>query len=138
MRVFGIDGTLIALPNEDALVKEFGVWNAQNGRSPPRARVSAFFDCPNLVSHDNQIEPKSVGERKLASRQINNTELSSEDVIILDRGYAAHWLFQMILDLGTHFCARMPSSWQEVKDFLNRDVQDQLRSLGCHSAMESS
>ncbi|OVE81268.1 hypothetical protein BVY04_03605, partial [bacterium M21] len=26
----------------------------------------------------------------------------------------------------THFCARMPSSWQEVKDFLDRDVQDQI------------
>ena len=56
-------------------------------------------------------------------------------MITLDRGYAAHWLFQMILDQGTHFCARMPSSWQEVKDFLNRDVQDQIIELtASHSA----
>lgn len=124
MRVFGVDGTLIGLPNEEALISKFGVWGARNGDSTPRARVSAFFDCLNLVSHDHQIEPRSIGEREMAYRHMINTDLSSNDVTTFDRGYAAHWLFQMIMDKGTHFCARMPTSWQEVKDFLNSDAQD--------------
>ncbi|MCP4339855.1 MAG: IS4 family transposase [Desulfobulbaceae bacterium] len=134
-RVFGIDGTLIALPDEDILVDEFGIWDARNGKSAPRARVSAFFDCLNLVSYDNQIEPKSVGERELAFRHITSTELSSDDVITLDRGYAAHWLFQVILDARAHFCARMPSSWQEVKDFLGSESQDQVIELNPSHSM---
>ena len=119
MRVFGVDGTLINLPNVKELIKKFGVWGGSKGNSSPRARVSTLYDCLNHVSYDAQIEPKKIGERVLAARHIQNTSIEPTDVITLDRGYAAVWLFLLIMQSGGHFCARMPTSWKKVREFKN-------------------
>lgn len=118
-RVLGIDGTTIKLPQSDCLEREFGVWNARNGKSSPRARVSAFFDCLNYVAYDCQLDSKDLGERQQASKNIANTELMESDLIVMDRGYASAWLFAQILAKNADFCVRMPESWKDVKEFKN-------------------
>ncbi len=55
----------------------------------------------------------------LAARHIQNTEIESDDIITLDRGYAAVWLFLKIIQSGGHFCARMPTSWKKIREFKN-------------------
>jgi hypothetical protein len=126
-RVLGIDGTLIDLPKNKELAKRFGVIKAKNGDSGPRARVSAAYDCLNHVSYDAIIESKNVGERELASLHIDAIGIGENDIITLDRGYEAFWLFIKIIQSGGHFCARMPLKWKEVKAFRsNPDEVDKV------------
>lgn len=126
-RVLGIDGTLIDLPKTKALAKRFGVIKAKNGDSGPRARVSTAYDCLNHVSWDAIIESKNTGERELASQHIDAIDIGENDIITLDRGYEAFWLFIKIIQNGGHFCARMPLKWKEVKAFRNnQDETDKI------------
>lgn len=44
--------------------------------------------------------------RDLATRHC--AHLDPQDLILLDRGYPAYWLFRLIMGKGVHFCARLP------------------------------
>lgn len=39
------------------------------------------------------------------------------DLVLLDRGYPAFWLFKLLVDFKAEFCARMPSTFKVVRQF---------------------
>ena len=88
------------------------------GDDRPMARVSQMFDPLNRVSIDSIISPKSVGERELAARHF--FKLTVGDLILLDRGYPAYWLFNLIMSMGADFCARVSATkWKIIRKFVN-------------------
>ncbi len=119
-RVFAIDGTLLDLPSGKEIKDEFGVWEARNGNSNPRARASVLYDCLNHVSIDFSLRPKKFGERIMAGEHIIKSSFWKGDIVTLDRGYASAWLFLLILSKAGELCCRMPTSWNEVKDFMDK------------------
>ncbi|WP_320045045.1 hypothetical protein [uncultured Desulfobacter sp.] len=77
-----------------------------------------MFDPLNKISVDAIIESKSVGERELAAFHFLN--LMPNDLVLLDRGYPAYWLFNLILSRGADFCARIQRKrWKVVRQFYN-------------------
>lgn len=135
LRILGIDGSLFDLPKSKSLEKEFTVIKAANGDSGPRARVSALYDCLNHVTYDTLIEPKTIGERELASQHIDSVELNKQDMLLFDRGYESFWLFSKVTQSGGHFCARMPMRWNEVKKFKSAsDETDKIVTIKLNSA----
>ena len=69
-------------------------------------RASQLFDPLNRLSIDALISPKSIGERERAARHFQ--KLMPDDLLVLlDRGYPAYWLFNLILSLKAHFCVRV-------------------------------
>lgn len=67
------------------------------------ARVSHLSDALNGIVVDALISPKGQGERSLA---VGHTQhLKSDDLVLMDRGYPAFWLFVLILSSQAHFCA---------------------------------
>lgn len=75
-----------------------------------------MFDVLNKITVDAIIAPKSTGERELCESHFLN--LMPNDLILLDRGYPAYWLFNLILSLGGHFCARVQvNKWIPVRKF---------------------
>ena len=104
--LFGVDGTTVRVPDEEDIRAHFGVWNSVKGGKPcPKARVSQMFDVLNKNTVDAIISPKSEGERELAA--FHFLKLMPGDLILLDRGYPAHWLFNLILSMNADFCARI-------------------------------
>ena len=132
--LLAIDGTTVRLPRIEAISTHFGAWNPRQGDKCPMARVSQMFDPLNKISVDAIIESKSVGERELAAFHFLN--LMPNDLVLLDRGYPAYWLFNLILSRGADFCARIQRKrWKVVRQFYNSGKKEKIISL---SAFPSS
>lgn len=117
-RLLATDGTLLDVPDNPEIRKEFGVWGSRHdGKGSPKARVSNLFDVLNEVTIDAQIASKSVGERRLALRHF--PLLTKQDLLLIDRGYPAFWFFVAIRKRKAHFCARLDgTNWAIAKTFI--------------------
>ena len=122
-----IDGTTLRLPEIDAIVEHFDPRTPKNRGKCPLARVSQLYDPLNRISCDAIIAPVSQGERDLAVMHFS--KLTAGDLVLLDRGYACLWLFDLILSLGADFCARMPANWKCVQQFLKSSKTEQIIRL---------
>jgi hypothetical protein len=127
--LLGIDGTTLRLPNEAEIVDHFGVWHSTKGKTPcPKARASQMFDVLNKITVDAIISPKSEGERELAA--FHFLKLQPQDLILLDRGYPAHWLFSLILSMGANFCARLScKGWRVSRKFYDSGKKEQILKI---------
>jgi hypothetical protein len=87
-----------------------------------------MFDVINKVTLDAIIAPKAIGERALAVQHF--THLKASDLVLLDRGYPAFWLFALILAQQAQFCARMPLGiWNAVDQFVESGLDEQIVTL---------
>ena len=74
------------------------------------------------------MTPKSLGERELVAQHFLN--LLPTDLILLDRGYPAYWLFNLTLSLGSNFCARIScTKWKIVRKFYHSGKKEQIINL---------
>ena len=120
-----VDGSTVRLPRIKEIANHFGVWHPRQGEQCPLARVSQLFDSLNKISVDAIISPKSVGERELAAQHFLN--LLPEDLVLLDRGYPAFWLFKLILSLQSNFCSRIScTKWKIVRKFFNSGKKEKI------------
>jgi len=128
MRLIAVDASTGTVPDEQEILEHFGVWNGTNGDPCPKARISQMFDVLNHLTLDALIRPKKEGERELAS--LHFTKLMPSDLVLLDRGYPAAWLFSLILSLDAHFCARVKvSQWKIIKKFFNSGKKEKIVKL---------
>ena len=126
--LLAIDGTTVQLPRIESITKHFGAWNPRQGGKCPMARVSQMFDPLNRVTVDAIIEPKKTGERELAA--FHFLKLMPKDLILLDRGYPAYWLFNLIISQGADFCARIQRKrWKIVRQFYNSGKKEKIITL---------
>jgi hypothetical protein len=127
-RLVAVDGSTATVPDEGAVKDHFGAWNVKDGQPCPKARVSQLFDVQNRITLDALIRPKSEGERELAAQHF--TKLMPTDLVLLDRGYPAAWLFMLIVSLGAQFCARVKiSQWNITKKFYESGKMDKIIRL---------
>lgn len=114
--LLAIDGSTVKIPRTAEVEKHFGLWNANSQNPCPLARISQLFDVLNKITVDAIISPKAIGERELCESHF--MKLMPTDLILLDRGYPAYWLFNLILSWGGHFCARVQvDKWIPIKKF---------------------
>lgn len=116
-RLLAIDGSMSDLPNNEAISEHFGVWHPQSGGTCAKARLSQLFDVLNKITVAALIAPKSEDERTLAAKHL--AHVGTGDLLLMDRGYPAFWLFAAILQQEAHFCVRMTvSEWKAVQKFV--------------------
>jgi hypothetical protein len=49
------------------------------------------------------------------------------DLILLDRGYPAFWLFKLIKSMGADFCARIScTKWKVVRKFYRSGQKERI------------
>lgn len=124
-RLIGIDSSLVRLPNEEALGQEFG-WvqcTNQQGASGryPQARLSALTDVLNRIVLQTFFVPWQQGERQLAVQHI--PQLTSDDIAILDRGFASYELWAEFVSQARHFVCRCPTSSFSIVNQLFKENQ---------------
>jgi hypothetical protein len=123
-RLLAIDGSMGDLPQNEAISEHFGVWHPQAGGTCAKARFSQLFDVLNRITVDALITPKTEGERALAAMHLAYVKL--DDLVLMDRGYPAFWLFTAILQQGAHFCARLTvSEWKVAQQFVASGKEEQ-------------
>jgi hypothetical protein len=127
-RLLGIDGSLVDVPNSAANREAFGSWGSRHGTQTAKARLSQLFDVLNDITVDGLIAPKAQGERWLAKQHLAHVQPG--DLLLLDRGYPAFWLFVAILARGADFCARLEvNKWLVAQAFVASGATDQVVSL---------
>lgn len=127
-RLLAIDGSLADVPDTPELRKHFGVWGSRHGHGSAKGRLSQLFDVLNQVTLEATIQPKNRGERDLAATHL--AQLGSGDLLLLDRGYPAFWLFAAIIKQNAHFCARLEvNKWKIAQRFIKSGALEQRVTL---------
>ena len=131
-RLVAIDGSLTRLPQTQAVAEYFGVWKGRQGAPSPMGRISQLFDVLNKVTIDAIISPKGVGERELAAQHMLKS--MPNDLVLLDRGYPAWWLFSLILSMDADFCTRIScTKWKVVRKFFRSGLPEKIIELPIHA-----
>ena len=125
--LLAIDGSGQKLFKYKDVVDEFGTMKPKNGDERPMARISQLFDVLNRVTVDAIISPYKTGERELLRRHLVN--LLPNDLLLLDRGYPAYWVFNLIISQGSNFCARISHQWKVVREFVDSGLSETLIDL---------
>ena len=123
-----VDGSTVKLPNYPEIINHFGTWGVWQGDPVPMARISQMLDPLNRITTHALIKPKGIGEREMAASHFE--QLSENDLVLLDRGYPAFWLFKLIISRGAHFCSRISSKKRKiVHKFIESGQREQIISL---------
>ena len=123
LRLLVIDGSTVQLPVTPDIVAHFGLW-----ADVPLARVSQLFDPLNKITVEARMGPKDQGEREYAAQHC--LLIGPGDLLLLDRGYPAFWLFVLILSRHANFCARMSvGGWSVVDRFVASGLPEQIVEL---------
>lgn len=127
-RVVAIDSSLVRLPNESALGKEFG-WvevGNQHGKLGryPQGRMSGLTDVLNRIAIEILFVPWQQGERALALEHLKG--LLPGDVSLTDRGYSGYSLWAAWVKAQRLFvCRCQDQSFTEINQLFaaNREGQ---------------
>lgn len=115
-RLLCIDGSTLELPKSSEIIENFGVNNESN--MIPMAKISTLFDLLNEFILDSNIANNSSSEYNLAIEHLY--KIKKDDLLILDRGYGARWLFFMLNKKGADFVIRLQNGFgKDVDNFWN-------------------
>lgn len=127
-RLVAIDGSTVKVPQNSKCKEHFGTLPLRQAEPRALARVSQCFDVLNNITIDAIIDSLHIGERDLALRHC--AYLNPRDLILLDRGYPAYWLFRFLMEKGVYYCARLPiGKWDIAKQFLASGLSQQIIQL---------
>ena len=125
--LLAIDGSTLGLPFSEENMDYFG-GDASKKKKSVQARVSQLFDTLNKITIHALIAPVKTGEREMASEHL--LYIRPTDLVLLDRGYPAFWLFKLILTNGGQFCARIsPKTWKKVGQFADSKAKDGILEI---------
>jgi hypothetical protein len=126
LRVVAGDGTCLRVPTSDENIKAYGL-GTQNDGSVLMARCVALFATATRQMLDITVGRYDEGERALLLRSLG--VLKSGDVLVLDRGYPAWWLFAGLHDKAVQFCMRLDGcGWAGAKQLLQSSQKELIVS----------
>jgi len=137
MRVLGIDGSKIVLPNTEDIIKEFGqiTYGSENTKVEGKqayAMASVMYDVLNNISVDAKLEKAKAYEVDLA---IEHLEVSEDDDLILgDRNYPSYRFLSELIKRKRKFVIRCSSSsFKQAREMLKGEGKDsQIVTLKPH------
>lgn len=116
-RLLAVDGSLITLPNNPALKKEFGVSINASKIEVVQAKASVLYDVSNKLILDSILSHQHIGERELALK--HQEKWKKNDLIIYDRGYSGFNFYKNHLDEGVDFVIRVTkTATNYIKEFV--------------------
>ena len=108
-KLLAVDGTFLNLPDHESIREEFGTRGMGRGRIRGKKQsmclLSMLYDPVNYVNLDVQTDHMDASELQLLLRHLNKVE--KDDILLLDRGYPARYLFSVLQSKGSHFIVRM-------------------------------
>lgn len=134
LRPWALDGVHLTMPDTPANVVEFGRPGTGRGSAAfPQMLVVALVDAATHLVRDivpgrtnapertgceeivNRLgcgpEPPPAGDLEPGDYDRLLGHLGPWDLLMLDRGFAAAWLFSVIMNAKIHLLARIPASW---------------------------
>jgi hypothetical protein len=125
-KLLAVDGTFLNLPDHESIREEFGTRGMGRGRIRGKKQsmclLSMLYDPVNYLNLDVQTDHMDASELQLLLRHLNKVEKG--DILMLDRGYPARYMFSILHSKGSHFIVRMKPNWLPVKEFLESRKED--------------
>ena len=112
MRLLCIDGSTLELPSSEEIIQTFGVNNEDN--MIPMSRISTLYDPLNSIIIDGKIEANVCDEYSLAVMMLG--DIKENDLVVLDRGYGARWLFYLLQQKKAHYIVRVQRNFGHDAD----------------------
>ena len=138
MRVLGIDGSKVLLPQHDSVIKEFGEISYSNDHpdvqgSHAYGLASSMYDVLNRVSVDSVLGKAHDYEVELAVFH-HLPHSRDNDLLIFDRNYPSYLLIALLVLCGRKFVIRCSaSSFARARKMLEGEgADDQIVSLKPH------
>lgn len=125
-RVVAADGSCVRVPSWRETQEAYGLGPRRDG-SVVMARLVGLLAVSSRQMLHVEIGGYDDGERSLLLRCLG--VLSCTDLLVLDRGYPAWWLFALFGQRGIAFCARLENcgcAQTEVAAFLRSGQSEQI------------
>lgn len=106
-RLVAGDVTSLRLPNTPDVIAEFGEVGNRWGGTAPMAQAFALQAVHSGLLVHAELHPAKARERSMLARSL--AHLKADDLLILDRGFPAAWLFAWLRQHQRHFCCRIDS-----------------------------
>jgi len=117
LRLVAVDSTTLRLPPWLENQAVFGVQFDSGGHPYVLARALGLFSTTSRLMIKTVLGRFDDAERALLARVLPHQ--ASDDLLIMDRGFPAVWLFTLLQQRGIPFLARMDGTqWPEVEAFL--------------------
>ncbi len=124
-RLVSIDGSTLELPKSEEIIDDFGVNSELD--MVPMAKISILFDLMNELILDATIAPSRKSEYDLAI--IHFDKLKEGDLLLMDRGYEARWLFYLLTIRKIDFVIRLQHGFgKDVDEFWNSKEISNLKN----------
>jgi hypothetical protein len=128
-RVLALDSSVLRVPNTPECAEYFGGMQCASGKFKPLARASVLFDVARDCVIDAFLGKFSDDDRSLA--QSHWSQLTSNDLVVMDRGYPARTLLRQFTDKQVAYCARLThQSWKVAREFIRSTEVDRCVDLG--------
>jgi hypothetical protein len=125
-KLLAVDGSFLNLPDHASIREEFGTRGMGRGRIRGKKQsmclLSMLYDPVNYLTLDVQTDHMDASELQLLLGHLNKVEKG--DILMLDRGYPARYMFSILQSKGSHFIVRMKPNWLPVKEFLKSRKED--------------
>jgi hypothetical protein len=134
LRLVAADSTTLRLPNTAENRKAFGAETDSGGQVFVLARALGLFSTAPRLMVRSVVGRYRDGERELLLRVLPH--LAEGDLLVMDRGFPAVWLFAYVTQLGRDFITRMDGgNWPEAKAFLRSGRREAVhtRPLSAHT-----
>jgi Transposase DDE domain len=123
LRLIATDSTTLRLPPWPQNQAEFGVQTDNSGQPYVLARALGLFATTSKLMIKTVLARFDDAERALLAQLLPH--LASDDLLIMDRGFPAVWLFTLLQQRGLPFLARMDGNqWPAVERFLRSDQSE--------------
>jgi len=128
-RVLAIDGSKVNLPGSPAIRAHFDPEDKRPGVcGSPQMLLSQCYDVVNGLVVDAVGVPGASCERRTAMAHLGR--LDEDDIVLVDRGYPAHWFLRAIDTTGARFVARVSLSFSKtVAEFVASGKETDIIAL---------
>jgi len=111
MQVWGVDGTRFNIPDTAANESFFGRPKASRGETAyPQMGAVCLVETSTRQVGAAVFTPYDIGERVGVEKMLNR--LAVNDILLMDRGISAGWLFYELQKRSLHFIGKISSTWQ--------------------------
>lgn len=111
LRMWSMDGVQFLLQDTSANEEEFGRPSTPRGRAAfPQIQGILLVSTHTHEVRDAQFDPCKQAERPGAEALLRS--LGPDDLVAVDQGFAAGWLFESFQRAGVHVLSRIPGHWK--------------------------
>lgn len=130
-------GLRVVLGDGSVLMPATRACHRTRGLAPAQQRLFALYLAGAELTLHASVHAEDVAERAMLVEALDC--LRPDDVLVLDRGYPAAWLVQLLIERGIHFVIRCDSnsSFAVVREFMHARRADKLVRLSAPSAQDA-